>query len=307
MTADPTTLVITIAMLPTKVAPIEPMPTRLQQTLPVIDLAFSLMALALIMIIGMSWSARPNLATLANIPWRPNRIYEDAVALAVVVYLLAALLLSTVASGLTGGNESLIGSMFVGSGAQVIGIGACLMIAAKRFDGGMPRFCFGERTTPRRTTILMIAVVVLLALGLCPLIRDASVALINLIAPEYEFESHATLRALGEPGHPFGVVVALWAGAAIVAPIAEECFFRGLLQTFLANVVPNRWVAIVLTSIIFGAIHFPQPYAISALIFLAVLIGYAYERTGSVFVAIVIHALFNLKTLIWVTLGSSTA
>ena len=91
-----------------------------------------------------------------------------------------------------------------------------------------------------------------------------------------------------------------------MAPIAEECFFRGLLQTFLVNVVPNRWVAIILTSIVFGAIHFPQPYAIGALIFLAILIGYAYERTGSVLVAIVIHALFNLKTLVWVALGSST-
>jgi len=36
---------------------------------------------------------------------------------------------------------------------------------------------------------------------------------------------------------------------------------------------------------------------------LALLLGYAYERTGSLLPPMVIHALFNAKTLIWEALA----
>ncbi|MFQ5494698.1 MAG: type II CAAX prenyl endopeptidase Rce1 family protein [Phycisphaerae bacterium] len=36
---------------------------------------------------------------------------------------------------------------------------------------------------------------------------------------------------------------------------------------------------------------------------LAVLLGFAYERTGRLTVPIAIHAAFNLKTLIWASLS----
>ena len=54
----------------------------------------------------------------------------------------------------------------------------------------------------------------------------------------------------------------------------------------------------------FGAVHFAQPHAIPALVVLSLLIGYAYERTGSLVAPVVIHAAFNLKTLIWSALGA---
>lgn len=304
MLPDPTSLLTAIALLPAKVSSLEPVPTEMQRALGTIDEALSMLAIAAVIVIGVWWTARPNRATLSNVPWRPNRVYEDAVALAVAIYLTAAVVFSGLAALVAGESESLVGNMFVGSGAQVIGIAACLMIAARRFEGGMPRFCFGQRTDRPQSAALLTVIVILLALGLCPLISDATVGLVGYLAPEYEFKSHATIRALHEPGQPFAVFVALWAGAAVVAPLAEECFFRGLLQTFLANVIPNRWLAIGLTSVAFGAVHFPQPHAIGALIFLALVIGYAYERTGSVLVAVVIHTVFNLKTLVWVTLDS---
>lgn len=305
MSPDPKSMLTAIALLPANISHLEPIPTRIQQTLATIDQALSVLAMAVVIIIAVRWAARPNLPILRNVPWRPNRVYEDAIALAVAIYLAAAALFSGLASLLAGGSESLVGTMFVGSGAQVIGIAACLVIAAKRFDGGMPRFCFGQRTAPPRSTALLIAVAILLALGVCPLIRDVTVGVVSYLAPDHEFKPHATIRALYEPGQPLGVFVALWAGAAVVAPLAEECFFRGLLQTFLVNVVPQRWVAILLTSVAFGAVHFPQPHAIGALVFLAVLLGYVYERTGSVLIVVFIHAVFNLKTLVWVTLGGS--
>jgi membrane protease YdiL (CAAX protease family) len=209
-------------------------------------------------------------------------------------------------SALAAESESPVATMFVGNGAQIVGLGACCVIAARRFDGGIPRFLFGPFKSRPHATTLMTIIVILLALGICPLIRDATVALIHNVAPSHDFKPHTTLKALHEPGQPIAVVAALWVGAVVIAPLAEESFFRGLLQTFLSNIIPNRWPAIALTSVAFGLIHFPQPHAIGALIVLGLLIGYAYERTGSLLVAAFIHAVFNLKTLVWVTLGSST-
>ena len=93
-------------------------------------------------------------------------------------------------------------------------------------------------------------------------------------------------------------------GAAAIAPIAEEAFFRGLLQTFLVNLVRNRWLAVLVASLAFSCVHFSQAHAIPALTVLAVLMGYAYERTGSLVPAVAIHAMFNLKTLLWDSLGA---
>jgi membrane protease YdiL (CAAX protease family) len=78
-----------------------------------------------------------------------------------------------------------------------------------------------------------------------------------------------------------------------------------LLQTFLLRLVRRRWIAISLASLAFGAVHLQQPHAIAALAVLGLLIGYAYERTGSLLPPILIHALFNLNTLIGDALAAS--
>ena len=77
----------------------------------------------------------------------------------------------------------------------------------------------------------------------------------------------------------------------VVAPVAEEVFFRGVLYGFF-----KRWgviVAIVLTTVIFVLIHtmnggFPVTQVVGGIVF-----ALAYEMTGSLMVPITIHALGN--------------
>jgi membrane protease YdiL (CAAX protease family) len=52
-------------------------------------------------------------------------------------------------------------------------------------------------------------------------------------------------------------------------------------------------VGIIITSLIFAALHFDQWPAPIALFLLSVVIGYVYERTGSLLAAICMHAAFN--------------
>ena len=114
-------------------------------------------------------------------------------------------------------------------------------------------------------------------------------------------------------------------GAIIVAPLFEEFLFRGHLQTLLIRVMgagepatergrgfpiitstgetvppfPNdqrssplrRWLAVIITSILFALVHH---WSIWLPIFtLSLCLGYMYERTANLWVAVLMHAMFN--------------
>jgi membrane protease YdiL (CAAX protease family) len=63
-----------------------------------------------------------------------------------------------------------------------------------------------------------------------------------------------------------------------------------------------RWIAIFITSLIFAGVH---PMWMAPMIFiLSLCLGYAYERTGNLWVNIVMHAIFNLSsTVIFLNVG----
>jgi len=64
----------------------------------------------------------------------------------------------------------------------------------------------------------------------------------------------------------------------------------------------SGWLAIVLTSLFFAAVHAPQWPAPIALFFLALVIGTVYQWTGSLIAVIFVHATFNgLSTLVMFT------
>src|SRR5690606_13618209 len=99
-------------------------------------------------------------------------------------------------------------------------------------------------------------------------------------------------------------------GALLLAPLSEELLFRGIFQTGLRRLLPgrpgsvrHRWLAILLASLVFGLMHLAVPQHVPALIVLAVILGYQYERTGSLVVPIFVHILFNAKSLLWHWLG----
>jgi membrane protease YdiL (CAAX protease family) len=93
--------------------------------------------------------------------------------------------------------------------------------------------------------------------------------------------------------------------AAVVAPFVEELFFRG----FLFGVYRRRqplWLAYVVSSVLFTILHLepnrmnvPQMAGLSVGIFLlALLLAWVYEHTGSLYPAIVAHAVNNATGLI---------
>jgi membrane protease YdiL (CAAX protease family) len=109
---------------------------------------------------------------------------------------------------------------------------------------------------------------------------------LQFIRPDFQFSPALIGRAL-----------LTFAGALLVLAAAEEFFFRGLLQQMLSRTARNRWLGLVLCSVIFGAAHlafrdaFPN-WRMALLATLAGLFyGHAYQRAGSVRAAMVTHAL----------------
>jgi membrane protease YdiL (CAAX protease family) len=64
-------------------------------------------------------------------------------------------------------------------------------------------------------------------------------------------------------------------------------------------------VAVGAAAVLFGLMHWGTPHHIPALIVLGLILGYAYERTGSLRVPIMIHILFNAKSLLWYALTAA--
>lgn len=264
-----------------------------------LDQIVTVLALLVLVWMGISWGRRRRRDPLRNSPLRPNHLREDSILIAIGVYLLAAVVINSIVGSLIGEPNEVRARLITGNGAHLCGIAACLFIADRRFDGGWFRFAFGNPAARLGRRVSLVFFASILAIGLCPLIGEATVRFILNIWPSYQFDPHPTIKALHDGLQPRWVVVGLWIGAVAIAPIAEEFFFRGLLQTFLAGIIRNRWQAIGLTAVVFGIVHLSQPHTIVGLTALGVLLGYAYERTGSLVPSIMIHAVFNLKTLIW--------
>ena len=87
-----------------------------------------------------------------------------------------------------------------------------------------------------------------------------------------------------------GLVLALLLGA-LVAPIAEETFFRGFLLGGLRKKYPF-WIAAGISSLIFAVGHM-VPGAILPIGVLGLLLAWLRERTGSIWPSIAMHMLNN--------------
>lgn len=99
-------------------------------------------------------------------------------------------------------------------------------------------------------------------------------------------------------------IALLTVSTVIVAPLTEELFNRGLLQTsLLAWWGPDRrWWVIGAVSVFFSLLHVGSVpvVALPALLLLGVVFGFLYERTGSLWPSILVHAGFNGLNVLYV-------
>ncbi len=101
-------------------------------------------------------------------------------------------------------------------------------------------------------------------------------------------QAQSLVRDLSEGDGTFRAAVFLM--AVVVTPFFEELVFRGLLQGGLRRYLPPAG-AVVVSSLLFALVH---PAAVLVpILMLALLLGWAFERTKSVWVPIGVHFLHN--------------
>lgn len=87
-----------------------------------------------------------------------------------------------------------------------------------------------------------------------------------------------------------GLLLAL-AVVAIVAPLAEEIVFRGVLLRAIEAASGER-VALVVSSVAFSLVHL-TPFAMPPIFVFALMLGVVYTRTRTLWTPVLAHALFN--------------
>ncbi len=174
---------------------------------------------------------------------------------------------------------------------QVLWLVACLVVAGLTFRNGLSR---GLGLSLRhwifdtgRGVIAYLAV-----LPMCLTLYW----LVGYFYPRTPQDAHVLLRYFQEVSLAGKVLIVF--SAVVLAPLAEEVFFRGLMQSMFRRVLRQPWVAILVTAAFFTLFHnLDQWKDMPALFALAVALGYNYERCGRLGPSILIHALFNAVNL----------
>ncbi|MBN1806874.1 MAG: CPBP family intramembrane metalloprotease [Sedimentisphaerales bacterium] len=134
---------------------------------------------------------------------------------------------------------------------------------------------------------------------------------------EYQMQQHQQLQMITEHSQVLSrILIAL--NAIIVVPLFEEMLFRGLFQTAIRSYIESfhsllirenklvkeqttdnfgPWPAIVISSALFTITHVNAGHW-PALLVLGVCLGYSYEKSGSLFRPVFIHAIFNAISVI---------
>lgn len=263
-----------------------------------IDIVLIAAGAVVLLVWARRWWRRGRRDPLARAATRPNTMVPELLLLPLGIYLGAWFLLNGLYRSDSSEAMSRTTQMNLSNVAQLAGLLACLAIARRAFPGGIRTFLWGTSRLGKAlaSTTWMFVVV----LCVCSALVWTTATIMTML--NYPIPSHPTLQALTDESPSLGATVALCTGAVVIAPLAEEFFFRGLLQTVLANLVGGRWRAIGLTAGAFALMHSDQPHAVPPLAALAVILGYAYERYGSLLVPILLHVAFNLRTIIWLLL-----
>ncbi len=157
-------------------------------------------------------------------------------------------------------------------------VGATFAVAARYGD---PRELLAIRRIPARRTVAIV------------IVTFAAAALATrLLEPIFHGVREQGIDPAPFPGGAAataGLALA-FLGVAVAGPVAEELYFRGLLQGALAPF--GQLVAVGVTAVVFGAVHF-VPAAIPVLVVYGVLLGVIRSRTNSIVPGAVAHSLNN--------------
>jgi len=235
----------------------------------------------------------PTKVKLSVTPGRSNNLTPVHIIAIFLLWLLTPDLAIGIGLHVKLGSSQIV--IIAGIARSLAAIIGGLIMATYSFDGGAVG---GMGFTPRRwiNDSIRSAIGLMAILPICMGLLIATTLLIQQWWPDL-LVIHQFLKILTDPKtHVFWRAMVILT-AVVLAPLAEEVIFRGLLQSMFRRYLRRPWGAIVVTSILFSAMHFTDIKSLPALFALSLALGYNYERTGRLYSPIMIHMLFNLVNI----------
>lgn len=252
------------------------------------------------------WLLRTSLGRRALISSQPRRNNMPRyVPFAILIFWVTITTLGLVAADYLLENEPDQTGLFWGNLIQCLGsvISIVLMVflAHRSFARKLKGFGFNPRKLPKDTLFAFLNL-----LAAWPVV--AAVLVITglagkfLFGPDFTIEPHQELLTLRQYSQ-WSMAAVIFINAAIVTAVFEEMLFRGFFQTMIRSHIAKPWLSVLLSSVLFALVHVNVAHW-PALFVLGVCLGYAYEKSNSLFRPIIIHALFNGFMVISVLLAA---
>lgn len=179
------------------------------------------------------------------------------------------------------------------------------LVPALLFSYCQDRQWFNYNSANRKPPYTMTNIVLILAITLLPVVGVLS-AFNQSIMPQ-EGTVAEFMRDMEEAANHILEIVTSQRGTwdlisnllvfAVLAGICEEFFFQGTLQTLLTQWMKSPHIAILLTALIFSALHF-QFYGFIPRFLLGVYLGYLFYWSRSLWLPILAHVLHNALSLL---------
>jgi len=98
-----------------------------------------------------------------------------------------------------------------------------------------------------------------------------------------------------------GGVLIMVVGVGVLAPIAEELFFRGLLYDWFRQKFGVEW-GIGISSLVFGLAHYDSLAVVLSSLIMGAAMAFAYEKTRSLWISIFMHVSTNTGAVLLLAL-----
>lgn len=235
-------------------------------------------------------------------PDRSNRLDWTSVAVVVVVFWACAWIGGAATGMFDVQSQSpedvrAVRLALTNAAALIGGAVACAVIGLKKFQAGWRGY--GLVTGFTRKDLIITGATLL---ALWPLVMGSlfwSEILVRATLGDAAIHDHSAITLLENEALPTWTHWLVILTAAALAPITEEMFFRGILQTRFFDVLHSRRGAVLAAALCFAIMHGDQPAAVLPIAVLGILLGVLYEMTGSLLAPILVHTLFNAKSLLW--------
>lgn len=184
---------------------------------------------------------------------------------------------------------------------------ACVLVATLSFQGatwilifvflklhGMDwRDAFGLRNTHLLRSLALALGVLVVALPIVLGLQQVSVLVLGKLGWQPEDQRAVDLLVNADSGW-MRVYLAFF--AVVLAPVAEEFIFRGMLFPFVKQLGWPKlaWIGV---SLLFAFIHLNAPTFVPLFV-LALALTWLYEKTDCLLASITVHSLFNATNLI---------